>query len=233
VAISSINPEQLAQAFIASGTVNEAESWATGFNAQLLKDAQAQAQQKLQTYIETQMQNPTVGDVIGGTKTIIQAFPMLPSALPNRIVATGARYDKLPAGLQQHIRYSFGKDIEGAMIDPVDFAFANVNNQKLTLSFKPATAADEQTLASLLPQGDITDLSQLPQSIPSYLIKVIPELKLNGQTVKAGSAMRLGEDLPLVTATSFAGRGQIQSPRTYNVTAGSYLSEEDGVRPYI
>jgi hypothetical protein len=75
-----------------------------------------------------------------------------------------------------------------------------------------------------LPQGEITDLSQLPQSIPSYLIKVIPELKLNGQTVKAGSAMRLGEDLPLVTAVSFAGRGQIQSPRTYNVTAGSYLS---------
>jgi hypothetical protein len=224
VAISGINPEQLAQDFIASGTVNETESWATGFNAQLLQDAQTQAQQKLQTYIQTQMQNPTVGDVIGGAKTIIQEFPMLPSGLPNRIVATGARYDKLPAGLQQHIRYSFGSDIEGNMIDPVDFAFANVNNAKITLSFKPATEADEQTLASLLPQGDIIDLSQLPQSIPSYLIKVIPELKLNGQTVKAGSAMRLGEDVPLVTATSFAGRGQIQSPRTYNVTAGSYLS---------
>jgi hypothetical protein len=169
------------------------------------------------------MQNPTIGDVIGGAKTIIQAFPMLPSNLPNKIVATGAHYDKLPAGLQQHIRYSFGKDIEGNMIDPVDFAFANVNNAKITLSFKPATEADEQTLASLLPQG-VLDISQYTGNIPSYLIKVVPELKLNGQTIKTGSAMRFGEDLPLVTATSFAGRGQIQSPRTYNVTAGSYLS---------
>jgi hypothetical protein len=224
VAISGINPEQLAQDFIASGTVNETESWATGFNAQLLQDAQTQVQQKLQTYTQTQMQNPTVGDVIGGAKTIIQEFPMLPSGLPNRIVATGARYDKLPVSLQQHIRYSFGNDIEGNMIDPVDFAFANVNNAKITLSFKPATDADEQALKSLLPEGEITDISQLPTSIPSYLIKVIPELKLNGQTVKAGTAMRLGEDVPLVTAVSFAGRGQIQSPRTYNVTAGSYLS---------
>jgi hypothetical protein len=198
VAISGINPEQLAQAFIASGTVNEAESWATGFNAQLLKDAQSQAQQKLQTYIETQMQNPTVGDVIGGAKTIIQAFPMLPSGLSNRIVATGARYDKLPVSLQQHIRYSFGKDIEGNLIDPVDFAFAKVNNQKLTLSFKPATAADEQALKSLLPEGEITDISQLPTTIPSYLINVVPELSVNGQVVKTGSAMKLGEELPFI-----------------------------------
>jgi len=223
VAISGINPEQLAQDFIASGTVNEAESWATGFNAQLLQDAQTQAQQKLQTYIETQMQNPTVGDVIGGAKTIIQEFPMLPSGLPNRIVATGARYDKLPAGLQQHIRYSFGKDIEGAMIDPIDFAFANVNNAKITLSFKPATEADEQTLQYLLPQG-VLDISQYTGNIPSYLVKVVPELKLNGQTVKTGNAMKLGEELPLVTATSFAGRGTVQAPRTYNVIAGSYLA---------
>ncbi|MGR8934367.1 MAG: transglutaminase-like domain-containing protein, partial [Gammaproteobacteria bacterium] len=224
VALSGIDPEQLAQSFVDSGTVNDSESWATGFNGQILQDAQTQAQQKLQDYVQNQMQNPTVGDVIGGAKTIIQEYPVLPSSLPNRIVAIGARYDKLPVSLQQHIRYSFGKDIEGYMIDPVDFPFAKVNNQKLTLSFKPATDADEQTLLSLLPDGEITDVSQLPSSIPSYLIRVIPELKLNGQVVKSGSAMKLGEEVPFVTGVSFAGRGEVQSPRTYNVIAGSYLS---------
>ena len=224
VAISGIDAEKLAKDFVASGSVNETEGWATGFNAQLLKDAQAQAQQKLEDHIKNQMQNPTVGDVIGGAKTIVQEFPMLPSALPNPIVATGARYDKLPVSLQQHIRYSFDKDIEGNMVDPIDFAFAKVNNQKLTLSFKPATTADEDALKSLLPEGEITNPSQLPTSIPSYLIKVIPELKLNGQTVKSGNAMKLGEEVPFVTGVSFAGRGELQSPRTYNVIAGSYLS---------
>jgi len=58
-----------------------------------------------------------------------------------------------------------------------NFAFAEVNNQQVTLQFTPATQADEDALAALLPEGDITDLSQLPSSIPSYLINVIPELK--------------------------------------------------------
>jgi len=75
-----------------------------------------------------------------------------------------------------------------------------------------------------LPQGEITDLSQLPKSIPSYLVSVIPELKLNGETVKTGTPMRLGEELPWVTAVSFAGRGLIQAPRNYYVIAGSYLA---------
>lgn len=223
VAISGIDPEQLAQNFIASGTVNDSESWVTGFDATILKNAQIEAQQKLKTYIENNLSNPTVGDVIGGRKTIIQEFPLL-LGLPYKPLLTGKRYDKLPATLQQHIRYSFGKDLEGFMLDPIDFPFARVNNEKITLSFKPATGADEQALQALLPDGEITDLSQLPKAIPSYLIRVVPELKVNGETVKTGPAMKLGEELPLVTAVSFAGRGQAQNPRSYNVIAGSYLA---------
>jgi hypothetical protein len=36
--------------------------------------------------------------------------------------------------------------------------------------------------------------------------------------------MRLGEDLPFITDSQFAGRGSLQSPRTYYVIAGSYLA---------
>jgi hypothetical protein len=52
----------------------------------------------------------------------------------------------------------------------------------------------------------------------------VPELAVNGQVVKTGSAMKLGEELSFITALSFAGRGQIHNPRTYNVIAGSYLA---------
>ncbi|ASF48535.1 hypothetical protein [Methylovulum psychrotolerans] len=140
------------------------------------------------------------------------------------VVLTGTHYDKLPATLQQQISYSFAQDIQGAMLNPTTLPFAQANNQKLTLSFRPATDADSQALQSLLPQGDLTSLSQLPQSIPSYLVSVVPELKLNGQTLKTGSPLRLGEELPLSTAVSFAGRGQTLAPRTYYAVAGSYLA---------
>jgi hypothetical protein len=83
VAISGIDPEQLAQSFIDSGTVNETESWVTGFDPTLLQNAQIQAQQQLEAYIQENLTDPTVGDVIGGRQTIVQEYPMLPSGLPN------------------------------------------------------------------------------------------------------------------------------------------------------
>ncbi len=224
LAISGIDPQALAQSFIDSGTVNETEGWVTGFNPAILETAQTQAQQKLETYIQNNLTDPTVGDVIGGRKTIIKEYPVLPSSLPNPIKVTGTRYDKLPAALQQTITYGFIKGILGDISDPLSFPWAQLNNKKVTLSFKPATQADEDALASLLPEGEITDISQLPTSIPSYLVRVVPELKVEGQVVKTGGAMKLGEDLDFTTGIKFAGRGQLQSPRTYKVIAGSYLS---------
>ena len=78
-------------------------------------------------------------------------------------------------------------------------------------------------LEALLPEGDITDISQLPSSIPAYLVYVVPELKVESQVVATGNAMRLGEDLDFETQVKFAGRNS-PPPYTYKVVAGSYLS---------
>lgn len=95
VAISGINPEQLVQNFIASGTINESESCVTGFDATVLKSAQTVAQQKIEAYLQNNRINPTVGNIIGERKTIVQEYPVLPSSLPNKIVVAGSRYGKL------------------------------------------------------------------------------------------------------------------------------------------
>ncbi|HIO97863.1 MAG TPA: hypothetical protein EYG71_08065 [Leucothrix sp.] len=221
VAISGLDMDQLAQDFVDSGTVNEAEGWATGFDPSILQSAQTQAQEKLEAHIAT-LDNPTVGDVIGGKKTIIKEYPALPSSLPNRIVIVGTRYDKLPSALQQKIEFAFNKDILGDMIDPITFPFAKLNNEKVNLSFKPATQADEDALAALIPDG-ITDVNELPTSIPNS-IRVIPELKVNGEVVKTGASMGLGEELPFVTGIRFAGKGYVRTPREYKVVAGSFLN---------
>jgi hypothetical protein len=222
VAISGIDPEQLAQSFIDSGQINEAEGWVTGFDPAIIEQAQTQAQKALEQHITDNMTNPTVGDVIGGRKTIIKEYPVLPSSLPNRIVVEGARYDKLPSRLQQRISWSFAQDILSGLTDPVSYPMARVNNEKITLSFRPATEVDEQALAALLPEGEITDISQLPTSISSYLINVVPELKINGVVEKTGNPMRLGEELDFVTQVTFPHK--THPPRTYKVIAGSFLS---------
>jgi hypothetical protein len=118
---------------------------------------------------------------------------------------------------------AFGIDPIGEPINPVTFPWPKLNNHKVTLSFKPATTADEQTLASLLPTGTITDPSQLPSSIPSYLIYVIPEVAVDGQVVSQGTAMRLGEDLQFFYGIERVG-GIGNQTYTYAVPAGSYES---------
>ena len=222
IAISGIDPDQLAQDFIASGTVNTAESWVTGFDPTILEAAQTQAQTALENYITNNLPNPTVGDVIGGRQTIIEAFPVLPSALPHHVITEGARYGQLPSSLQQKITFGFYTDIFGDISDPLTFPWAQLNNEQVTLSFSPATPDDEAALQSLLPSGQITDISQLPSSIPSYLVNVVPELRVNGQIVKTGSPLQLGEEITFRFDPTFVSQGTI--PKQYNVIAGSYLS---------
>jgi hypothetical protein len=116
-----------------------------------------------------------------------------------------------------------GSDLFGYAQNEITFPWSQLNNQKVTLSFRPASEADEQALQSLLPEGEITDISQLPSSIPSYLINVVPELKVNGEVVKSGNTLRLGNEMDLVTRIRFPGRSS--SPKNhYSVIAGSYLS---------
>jgi hypothetical protein len=82
---------------------------------------------------------------------------------------------------------------------------------RITLSFRPATQADEDALKALLPEGEITDISQLHSSIPAYLIEVVPELKVEGETVLTGSPMRLGQEL----AFRYSVRDPVHGTRHY------------------
>jgi len=222
VAISGGNYEQLAQNFIDSGIDNEVEGWVSTVNPRILEESAVQTQQTVADYIDINLINPVVKDVIGQRIAITKEYPILPSSLPNSIVVEGARYSKLPSSLQQTIGWAFDRDIIGKAINIVSFPMAKVNNEKVTLSFKPATADDDAVLKSLLPEGGITDISQIPNNIPSHLISVLPELKINGFVVKTGTAIRLGDELDFVTSVKLA--HQSLPDRSYNVIAGSFLS---------
>lgn len=221
VAISGIDANALAQSFVASGIVNEQEGWVSGFDASILQNAQSQAQVALEQHITNTLPNPTVGDVIGGRRTIIEEYPVLPSALPNTITVEGARYHAIPDALQHKIAFSFNSDTFG-LVGGIEYPWARVNNEKVTISFNPATPEDEAALLSLLPEGPITDISQLPSSIPSYLIQVIPELKLNDEVVLSGNPMALGEEVNFAFSVTMPTYGTKvhRSP----VVAGSYLA---------
>ena len=221
IEIAGINAEQLAQDFVDSGTVNEAESWVTGFDPTILENAQNQIQTELETYIENNLTDPTVGEVIGGRQVIIQEFPAVPANLANPILITGLRYAEVPTSLQQQLTLGFGISVSGFPINPITLPWSTINNRKLTLSFAPATPADEQALAALIPD-DAQTIDDLPTTISSN-IRVLPELKHNGELIHRGtSALKLGEEMMLFKQAIFPGRGAVTRP--LSTIAGSYLA---------
>lgn len=219
---AGIDVNTLTQSFADSGTVNEVEGWVSGLDLAVFQNSKQQSSNTLENFIINDMNDPALRDVIGGNRVIVYQSPGVPSSLSNRIVIEGGRYGALPDLLQQKMRFSFGKDITGYPINPVVLPFVQLNNHKVTLSFHPATTDDVQALSTFFPQGDITDISQLPESLPGYLIKVTPELKVDGQNVYSGNAIYLGADVDFGFDTLLVGRSVI--PKSYTIPAGSYLS---------
>jgi hypothetical protein len=220
--VTTVNLQTVADNYLASGSVNEQEGWISGFDPAILQSAQTQMQTDLQTYLSNQTTPPTVSDVIGGHNAIIQTFKGFPASLPNHVVVKGTTMDKLPSSLQHRITIQLGTVNDLFPQGKVTLPFAKVNNEKVTLSFKPATQEDEQVLLSLLPEGEITDVSQLPSSIPGYLIQVVPELKVNGQVKATGQAQTLGSDFWLSVTQHFTNRSPKTSSAVY--PSGSYYS---------
>lgn len=213
--ITGIDAESLANQFVSSGTVDEDQGFVQNLDPTALLNAQEQAQQALQDYIDNNLADPSVGDVIGGRRTIIQEYPTLPSGLPYGKYFQGPTYGELPNGLQNKVTLGVGET-------QTTFTFAEVNNQKVTLKFTPANEEDEAALAALLPEGEITDISQLPSRIPSYLVNVIPELALNGEVFAQGSAMQLGQEIDITYQISGPNAQYASYP--YKVPAGSFLN---------
>jgi hypothetical protein len=137
-------------------------------------------------------------------------------------VVVGARYATLPSQLEQQITFALSQDIDGTPLNPQTFPWAQLNNQQVTLSFRPTSAADQNAVMAFLPSGAITSPSQLPASIPAYLISVTPELKLNGHVLMTGTPMSLGQDLTFVFDPIFVSSGEL--PFSYTVSAGAYLA---------
>ncbi|MCA1788483.1 MAG: transglutaminase-like domain-containing protein [Thioalkalivibrio sp.] len=219
--ITGLDGDGLLLDLLATGTVNEAEGWIQGLDAAGVLAAQREAEERLTAHVE-QLEAPTAADVIGGGKVVLREAQVLPSGLPYQRAIEGARYAALPASLQPRLTLGLGADVLGQFLHEATFPWASLNNRKLTLSFRPATEDDQVALEALLPDGEIDDPSQLPSSIPAYLIDVVPEVKIDGETALIGSPMPLGDEL----AFSYSVTDPVHGTRHYpnKVVAGSYLA---------
>jgi len=127
-------------------------------------------------------------------------FPYLLGTLPYKTLVTGARYSNLPSTLRHSVSFSVTSD--NIFYDPSPLMYSislpAIAGKKITLSYAPATAADESTINAYIPKpnpdGTPIDPSRLPQSLPAYLINLKPELRIDGVVVATGGAMGMGQE---------------------------------------
>lgn len=215
-----------ANSFIAQvqqgATVNEAEGWVQNVNQTIVQQTLTDYQTQVTNYVNAQKPNATVGDVLGTQSIVQENRPILLGTLPYTRVATGAKFQAIPDNLRWKFRYNvYASDTDRADDNPfISYVQSTTNlaGKKITLSFSPATQADEDTIASFLPQphsdGSPVPLNELPQSLPGYLIKLMPELRVSGQVVATGPATIMGSEL-------------IQNAAYFNVATTQWEGNED------
>jgi transglutaminase-like putative cysteine protease len=133
----------------------------------------------------------SVDDVFGSSdvnafKTIVKIeFPYLLGTLPYTIVAKGSYFSEIST----QKKYSVSFIVIGSELDGTGLNYTGKLNdlgaKRLTLSYDPASPADAAIIAQY--GGDIC-------SVPSYLLKVKPVLRINGIIVATGDAIGLGQD---------------------------------------
>jgi len=223
-----------AQSFITQiqqgATVNQMEGWVQNINQTLARQTLTNYQTQLTNFVNVQKPNATVGEVLG-TQTVVQENrSIFLGTLPYRAIATGAKFQTIPDNLRWKFRYNvYANDTDRAFDSPfISYTQSTptLAGKKITLSFSPATPTDQVTIRSLLPQahadGTPIQPSELSQSLPGYLIRLIPELGVEGQLVAAGPAFTMGSELVQRASYFNAATGQWEGGEDNRLFVGEY-----------
>jgi hypothetical protein len=161
-------------------------------------------------YVTANLPGQRFYDLLASGPIIEKVLDLLPSTLAYPVKVVGARFSTIADTYRHRITLEF--------IDPNFFEttlsyttfWPTLLHKRFTLSYKPATASDEQTVAAY---GGL-------YSTPPYLIQVKPVLKVEGVTVAEGTAINMAGDVTL--EMSFVGsQGILEDVVTNTLVAGA------------
>ena len=184
-----------------SATISEAESYATNVQCAAVSQYQQGFRSGLQNFLATEHPGATVGDVLGSTSLVEQSFPYLIGTLPYQTIVKGGVYGELPSSLRHSVTFQLvNNDTQSANYSETSFSLTlglpKLAGKRVSLSYSPATAADEAVIAAYAPRphadGTAISLSEYPASLPAYLIQVKGELRVDGVVVATGIGAQLG-----------------------------------------
>lgn len=213
-AVSSLR--QVAEA----ATVADQDGAVTNIDMAAIETRATQVRNEIRAYVESHSLD-SLQEMVGGR--VIQPLKLaaMPASLPYRVLVRGVAVPRVPDTLRHMLRFEVYADQRS--FEPGlawQLSLPELASRKITLSYAPATAADEAALKSYLPAGSNPAPGEFPSSLPGYLVHVKPELRVEGQVVASGGPSTLGQTGTFRMVFTQPGEG----PRTVDnvVTAGTY-----------
>ena len=186
-----------------SSTSNETEGWVQGVDANLINSELTNYQNQLENYLTNNAPNATLGDVLGLQTIKPSSAATLEDAVPDYTVQLSATVAQLPETLFHTFRYQIGSSVSydlgnsfswGSEYFQLNELTTNLVGKDIALSFRPATADDQATIESYLPET-IESVEDLPNTLPAGSINMIGELTIDGQVMYSTPPISLGASL--------------------------------------
>ena len=167
-----------------TSTYNETEGWITGVNETfVVEEMETVANETLEDILaDPELSNRTFMQLFGYWELNKEESNFLSSTLPYDITTVLDVYSEIP--VEYHHRITF-------KISSIDYTVlsSEVAGKRVTISFIPATAADEQLIEDA---GGILNVTP-------YMVNMKPVLMIDGESVAEGSAITLGDTLTFTT----------------------------------
>ena len=221
--LSEVNFDQEAfqETVESAGIVNEAEGWISDINSDGIKNNLQQLQVDIANFIENLDPDTRLAEVIGG-KSIIQRSDSAALALPDyEVVIRSRSFSELPTRL----RHAFRIELErsgllggGVPLLNFDMSLPELAGKELSISFRPASAADDEIVDGLF--GDAVSVEDIPLELPKGVFDVVGEVTVNGELVARTAKVEFG-DL-LVVHKGFDDPRFGYRKTTSPITAGDY-----------
>lgn len=236
-----LDADQFLSQLQSSATINEAEGWVQGLDARQVQAQLDNYQARVETYLNSQHASATLGDVLGKQQIIPdQSVSLEDVQLPYNNVRASAVVPNLPESLYYKFRLqvgnatggSFGMPVQwGGVVAELERKTTQLVGKSLAVSFRPATAADQQTLESYLPENP-QSIEDLPAQLPANTIRMIGEITVDGEVIAFTPTVTLGQSL--MTRLGFAAPERSWRYSENNLVAGKYQAvaiDMQGISP--
>ena len=198
----SFDAQALIDDIEATATLNEAEGWVQNVPQASVEAQLLSFQSELEDYIANQNPDATVGEVLGLRDIEILPSQPLSAGLPYELVSRQQYFSEVPNSLRHKFEYTLSTEnlgSEGARLITISEPTVKLAGKGMAVSFKPRSQADEDIIASYIPEPDPQtgeiDPNQLPDTLPGYLINLTAEFTIDGEVQDSANAGTMGTTL--------------------------------------